>query len=516
MQRFFLLAGRLSSPALMMIVVWCTTLACVLIGPIYYPMQPSPIVLIVVSVGVVLFVLAHQVGGWSFDRWFKRQVWISEPSPRALNHVVTATSLIGIVGIGLVLLDRAILSGASNNVYSELLRCAPGLVDAISIKRTPLLYLGYVTFSFGFVSTTLFILKGEEIRGWPAALAQLSIVSPVGYALLYSGRMPILIILVLLIAAMLVRFSRGQRPLPGGHQLVVKVIVTIGLFAVYSSSIWSSRQSFCSQTSSLIRELQEEKKSRDLSSAFNQDVSGQIAGDGVRRPKATEVITAADLSKRVAETRAFSNQPSEAISTEAMLAVMEGSWKVKPRGYIISMIEAAHLSERTVMTILYTYFYFTHGVQVIDIAWHARDKLSPQRGLYQIGVLSPILRVFFPDGKQPMKMEAELRSVGIFGFFPTVWTAAFIDFGLIGAIVYILIWGFAAGWSDAGTRRTRLITPVLLLTFVLASILLSPVQGPLGVANSALVLLSMLVTGVALDVATIKSVSRYKMRTNTG
>ena len=168
------------------------------------------------------------------------------------------------------------------------------------------------------------------------------------------------------------------------------------------------------------------------------------------------------------------------------------------------------------MSILYSYFYFTHGVQVIDAAWHARNKLSPQWGLYQIGVLSPIFRVFFPDGQQPKKMEAELRSAGIFGFFPTVWTAAFIDFGLIGAIVYILIWGFAAGWSYAGTRRSTLITPVLLLTFVLASILLSSVQGPLGVANSALVLISMLVTGAALDVASLKSVSRYKMLANTG
>lgn len=515
MQRFLRLAGRLSSPALMMILVWCTTLACVLIGPIYYPMQPSPIVLVVVSVGVVLFVLAHRVGGWSFDRWSKRQVLVSGPSPRALNNVVTATSLIGIVGIGLVVLDRAILSGASNNIYSELLRCAPGLVDAISIKRTPLLYLGYVTFSFGFVSTALFILKGEEIRVWPAALAQLSIVSPVGYALLYSGRMPILIMLVLAISAMLVRLGRGQRPLPGGHQLVVKIIVTVGLFAVYSSSIWSSRQNFCDQTLSLVRELQDEMKKRELSSA-NQDVNGQTAGADVSRPNPTEVIAATDLSKRLAQTQAFSNQSSKAISTEAMLAVMERSWNVKPRGYIISTIEAAHLSERTAMSILYSYFYFTHGVQVIDTAWHARNKLSPQWGLYQIGVLSPIFRVFFPDGQQPKKMEAELRSAGIFGFFPTVWMAAFIDFGLIGAIVYILIWGFAAGWSYAGARRSTLITPVLLLTFVLASILLSSVQGPLGVANSALVLISMLVTGAALDVASLKSVSRYKMHMNTG
>ena len=92
-------------------------------------------------------------------------------------------------------------------------------------------------------------------------------------------------------------------------------------------------------------------------------------------------------------------------------------------------------------------------------------------------------------------MGAQLKSAEIHGFFPTVWAAAYIDFGAAGAVIYVLIWGFAAGWSVFGARHSTLVTPPLLLIFVLASIFLSPVQGPLGIANSALVLLSMIVTG---------------------
>src|SRR5204862_2532401 len=141
-------------------------------------------------------------GAWCIGRWIARQANVSAPSLRSLNSVVTATSLIGIGGIGLIAFDRGVLSGISNSGYAELLRCAPGLVDFIEIRRTPLLYIGYLTFSFGFASLALFLLKGEEIRGWAAALAQFSIVSPVGYALLYSGRMPILFILVLIVSVM--------------------------------------------------------------------------------------------------------------------------------------------------------------------------------------------------------------------------------------------------------------------------------------------------------------------------
>ena len=80
-----------------------------------------------------------------------------------------------------------------------------------------------------------------------------------------------------------------------------------------------------------------------------------------------------------------------------------------------------------------------------------------------------------------------------------------IDFGFVGAIIYVLIWGVVAGWSAAGSKHSDLMTPLLLLVFVLASILLSVVQGPLGMANSALVLVSLVVTGFTLDFARLRS-----------
>jgi len=96
----------------------------------------------------------------------------------------------------------------------------------------------------------------------------------------------------------------------------------------------------------------------------------------------------------------------------------------------------------------------------------------------------------------------------IYGFFPTVWGAAYMDFGALGSIVYILLWGFVAGWSAFGARHSSLLTPSLLLSYILASIFLSPIQGPLGMANSALVLFSMIVTGIAIDFASTRAGAR--------
>ena len=86
----------------------------------------------------------------------------------------------------------------------------------------------------------------------------------------------------------------------------------------------------------------------------------------------------------------------------------------------------------------------------MDTMWRARELFSPHWGVYEIGILSPILRVFFPQNRALADMGAQLKLRGIHGFFPTVWGAAYIDFGAAGAVIYILIWGFVAGWSASG------------------------------------------------------------------
>jgi hypothetical protein len=123
-------------------------------------------------------------------------------------------------------------------------------------------------------------------------------------------------------------------------------------------------------------------------------------------------------------------------------------------------------------------------------------------------VLSPFLRVFFPQNQQLLSMTTELKAADIYRFFPTIWAAAYLDFGGAGAVIYILIWGFAAGWSAFGSRHSGLAMPPLLLTFILASILMSPMQGPLGIANSALILVSMAIVGIAVDFGSLRSRER--------
>src|SRR5581483_7796728 len=400
MQQLARSARIFSSPTVLIVTVWSVLLVVIAIGPIDYSNQPSGAVLAIVVIGISLFILAQQAGAWCFRAWFAHRA--EDPWPRTdrLSLVVGISSCAGIAGIGLIALDRIVLSGVSNSAYTELLRCAPDLIDIVEIKRTPLLYAGYLLFSFGYASVVLFLLKGEQIRGWAAALAQVSILSPIGYALLYAGRMPILFVILLMMAAVLVRLAQGRRSLPEGHHLFIKMIVLVLVFGIYSSAIWASRRNFCTQMNGVVRELNQrmEKREAELAKRREQqraDIGEQASAAGregeaypsasppspgsppappksstdVRQDAALgDAISAGDISRMIAAAEpAPKNGGRDAVTT--LLLTMDQAWHTKPSGYVISAIKSGHFSPGAAVTVLSTYFYLTHGVRILDMTW---------------------------------------------------------------------------------------------------------------------------------------------------
>jgi hypothetical protein len=141
---------------------------------------------------------------------------------------------------------------------------------------------------------------------------------------------------------------------------------------------------------------------------------------------------------------------------------------------------------------------------ISDRIWQARQDLPPLWGVYEIGVLSPLIRVFFPHSTILWDMNEQLKATEVYGFFPSSWGAAFLDFGEIGGALYVFFWGLIGGWAYYTCRRANLVLPPTLLSWVLSSVLLSPLQGPLGMANSALVLVSVFALGLFVDVTQLR------------
>jgi hypothetical protein len=509
-------------PPVLLLGVWVGVLILLIVGPIDYPGQPSLAALVAIAVGMLTFTAGHLGGAWLPRLRLGSRLAVREPSRRPLERAMIITAVLGIVGILFIALDREVLSGISNTDYATALRCAPEFIDAIEIRRTPFIYIGYQTFSFGFVSLALYLLQAEEVGGWPSYLAQASIVSPIGYGLLYSGRMPILMMLMLLLSVGLVRVCRGRPPLPRGHYLLAKAAFLAVVFAVYVNMMWSSRQNYCAQMGSVVLQLRETLAARAKEQALAREASQAAPTDtGATRPPAAGSTADESTSKISAEV--FANQirermdqaSAQASKTEQdpnkrsgsaagaggklIFAIMRQEWGVEPRSYVVAAADWGSIPPSSIIGVMSNYFYVTHGVMTLDRLLQAHDRLQPVWGIYEIGVLSPIVRVFFPHSGVLKRMNEQLRESRTYGFFPTVWGAAIFDFGIPGAITYIFLWGTLGGWGYALSRRTTFLTPTMALTFVLMSVLLSPLQGPLGIANSALVLFSMLATGLSVD-----------------
>ena len=95
------------------------------------------------------------------------------------------------------------------------------------------------------------------------------------------------------------------------------------------------------------------------------------------------------------------------------------------RGYALSAIESGRIPSATATALFSTYFYLTHGVRILDLTWNARRQISPRWGVYEVGVVSPIIRVFFPQSDLLDEMAMQLKAADIYGFFPSAWGAAY-------------------------------------------------------------------------------------------
>jgi hypothetical protein len=555
-----------SSPVLLIVLVWCVSLVLVAIGPIDYVGQPSFAVLLAVAAGLGLFSFAYWAGMLCFRIPTQHKPVLLAPRPATLNLAIAVASSLGIAGIALIALDRVVLSGVNNGEYAELLRCAPELSGFIEVRRTALLYVGYVTFSFGFASLILFLLKGEQIRGWVAALGQLSIVSPIGYSIIYSGRSSILLIVLMFAMAMVVRLVQGRTALPKGHHLVIKLLVIVALLGIHSTTVWSTRRQYCEKMTPVIVELMNrmkerdaellKRKQRDAGLLKRKERDAELLKSKERDTERSKVATAqppppdrqpsntvepstkdsaAPVSKpednqdagdeklpgviggntlrKMMEEANSRSRASYSTDIAQLVAIMQQSWYTEPRAYMLSALNSGWISPRIAQVVIGYYFYATHGIRTIDIVWRERDHFAPNWGVYEVGVLAQIMKVFLPGSGQPERMLAEVKAAGIYGFYPSTLAAAFVDFGFAGAVVYVLIWGWAAGWSAAGARHSALATPALLLTFILATVVLSPIQSPLGLSNSALVLVSIIVVGLAADFGSRKQDATAAART---
>jgi hypothetical protein len=225
-------------PSILMAAIWAAMVLLFASSPISYVHSPGVAAWSIIGGGAALFCL----GAFAGERanWPVAEV-PDRPSP---DRIILVCAALGFAGIAAMLIDKLYFSGIdwSIGLANVRERRSVEIMENIDIRRSWVLYFGYLTFSFSCVAVTLLILAGERLSIVASICGQASVLPMTIYSVLYGGRMPILVIIFLLVGASATRAVRGKPLVPCGRWLWWKLIMIVIAFLFYTGRVWEIRR----------------------------------------------------------------------------------------------------------------------------------------------------------------------------------------------------------------------------------------------------------------------------------
>ncbi len=186
---------------------------------------------------------------------------------RDLQRLIQRFAIVGMVGGAFVVIDKLFLSGLdlSSGFTSARFQSAElGAAFSNSYARSPLLYIGQVTYSFSLISFVCYILNAERLPIRLLYFTTVSLISPFAVAIVYGGRSVLFIALVLPIGALLIRRLRGRRSAVKRLKPMVVMFLIVSVMAVvYDNSIQRDRRTILGVTDYLT-ELKNTESARNF------------------------------------------------------------------------------------------------------------------------------------------------------------------------------------------------------------------------------------------------------------
>ena len=445
--------------------MWVGVLVLYAVGPIHYNEAPQLttwfFVLASVSAFAIGGLLATSRGrvGRVVSAGFAEAV-----TRRRIDRVVLIAAILGLFGAACIALDKLLLSGLDFSQGIAAIRFerveATEAGTAASLRRSPLLYLGYLTFAFSVVAFLLYMLRGEELRRRTIWLAFLSLVGIFAYSYLYGGRTPLGLAVGMGFGAIGVRLLSRQAPLPRGLTGRFLFAGFLVLTAVYSEAVLADRL----MTSGAV-----DYASLETRLETNNDAKiAPIPGFGTGKAEAT----------------------SSAGSSEQTPGVSASS------------------SELFLMRVVVNLHYFTHEVPTLDRALAHNGSLGPYYGAYQFNLIPALVTRIVPGWNLDRFMIPELQAANVYGYWPTAWGGMYLDFGVVGALIATFVCGWLAGVVYSRALRGNDDRARLLMCYVVAGIIATPLLPIFAISISLPILLSLVVTALFLGPGRDRAVTR--------
>lgn len=171
---------------------------------------------------------------------------------------------------------------------------------------------------------------------------------------------------------------------------------------------------------------------------------------------------------------------------EAFFEHAELVWGVTPT-QTLEDVGAALGGPGVTQSLMSTIFYFTQSLSIVERILQM-PEVPILFGAYHIDIVAAAMRTFPAATDFMAAGYSELLEANVYGFFASAWGALLIDFGLFGAALACVAWGWLAGRSFRAARGDREGRSTVMYVFWMYSVLISFVSPPLGFANSAITL----------------------------
>jgi oligosaccharide repeat unit polymerase len=427
------------TPARLMTLTWVLFSAMYFLGPLTYDYPPTVYAWGFIGACLFAFFLGSRADAAMAGRAATRHSNTMGPqvSNQRIDLVATVCAVAGLIGVLSIATDKLFLSGLD---YSEGItalryeRSNQALWGETGPARSPLVYLGYMTFAFSIVAYLLYRLKPEALSRRSVWLAHLGMASPVLMALLYGGRMPIIIFVVIVLGAIILNIFKGRRRHLQKRSAGRSILIVFVLLAVwYNGYIFADR--------------------RLRMGAGDYDIF---------------------------------NEYFQATSQTSMSPVAR------------ELVGRDYVPADWFMGTISTYFYLTHGFSVLERTLTSESRLGPYYGQYNLIIFFQVLTHLTGMTEITVRMNNEAYAADVHGLFSTAFGAMYLDFGIVGAlaVLFLLGWLCQRIYREALTGQD--VRKELLLSFVIPGIMMSPVHSIFAITVSMPILFAILVSNLFL------------------
>jgi hypothetical protein len=156
-------------------------------------------------------------------------------------------------------------------------------------------------------------------------------------------------------------------------------------------------------------------------------------------------------------------------------------WGIVPGNRLVDLLDGWDMYD-ALLPITGLYFYLFQSPATVEKLL-AIPSVPVMFGAGHIDIFAAAFRLFEPTRQLLSDGYATLLDAAVYGYFPGAWGSLYVDMSLL-IFPFTAIWGWISGTTFSRLKARRGFGDAVFYVFLFYTIIISPISGPFGLANS--------------------------------